>query len=100
MTTNEQVHKNSLYILAENKLGVLEKIVGTFTVRGYLPSNIVYTPSKNPDFADVKITVACTDLELEKIVKILHNNINILEICLILAENNKMCSSSTIVKAS
>lgn len=93
MLIKEQTHRNSLYILAENQLGVLEKIVGTFTVRGYLPENIVYTQSKNPDFADVKVTLTCTDLELEKIVKILHNNINILEICLILDEKNKTCFS-------
>lgn len=77
---------NSLYLLAENKIGALERIIGTFTLRGYKLENLVYTQNKNRKLVDIKLSITCTDEELEKLIKILHNQINVLEIRLIIDE--------------
>lgn len=85
----DNTYKNSLYLLAENKLGALERILGVFTLRGHKVSNLIYMQSKNPDYVDVKITLECTDQDLEKLVKILHNQIHILEIHLLIEDKDK-----------
>src|ERR1035437_2513178 len=79
---------NSLYLLAENKLGALERIIGTFTLRGYKLENLVYTQNKNHNLVDIKLSLICTDEELEKLIKILHNQINVVEIRLIIDEKD------------
>ena len=87
--TENKLHKNSLYILAENKLGALDRIIGCFTLRGYKITNLIYSQNKNPNFVDLKLTLNCNDNELEKLVKILHNQINILEIRLIMDDKDR-----------
>lgn len=82
-------HNNSLYLTIESKLGALEKVIGVFTLRGYKIENLIYTQNKNNNFVDLKITLGCTDQELERLVKILHNLIYVLEIKFILDENHQ-----------
>ena len=85
-------YKNSLYLLIENKFGVLERIIGTFTMRGFKIENMVFCLNKNPELADLKLTVSCTDDELERFVKLLHNQINVVEIRLIMDDKEQECS--------
>lgn len=88
--TNEEICDNlalnSIYLLVENKLGALEKVISTFTIRGYKIENLIYTQNKNPNLFDIKVSIICTDSQLEKLIKILHNQINVIEIRLIIDE--------------
>lgn len=85
---NSESFKNTLYLLIENKFGALERVIGTFTLRGYKIENLVCSQGSDSDLYDLKITLNCTDKDLEKIVKILHNQIHVLEIKLMLNEND------------
>lgn len=91
---SKNLYKNSLYLLAENKLGVLERIIGVFTLRGFKLENLVYSQNKNPELVDIKVTIDCSDQDLEKLVKILHNQISVLEIRLMIDE---MCKENSYI---
>lgn len=80
---------NALYLLMENKLGALERILGAFTMRGYKIESMVYCLNKNPNYADIKLTIRCSDEELERLVRLLHNHINVVEIRLIIDEKEE-----------
>lgn len=93
MKDHNKANNNSLYLLMENKLGALERIINTFTLRGHKIEGLIYNQSKNPNHADLKVTVSCNDQDLEKLVKILHNQIHVLEIRLLIddKERNHAC---------
>lgn len=84
-----KTYKNTLYLLVENKFGAIERVIGTFTLRGYKIENLVCSQNKDSDLYDIKIVINCTDQDLEKLVKILHNQIHVLEIKLMLNEDDK-----------
>ncbi|MDD3012703.1 MAG: hypothetical protein PHC34_03265 [Candidatus Gastranaerophilales bacterium] len=86
---NGKTYKNTLYLLVENKFGALERVISTFTLRGYKIENLICSQNKDTDLYDIKIAINCTDQDLEKIVKILHNQIHVLEIKLMLNENDQ-----------
>jgi len=81
-------YKNTLYLLIENKFGALERVIGTFTLRGFKIENFVCFPNTDTSLYDLKITINCTDQQLEKLVKIFYNQIHVLEIKLVLNEDN------------
>ncbi len=83
---------NTLYLLIENKFGALERILNTFTLRGFKVENMVYSQNKNAHYSDIKICINCLDSELERLIKILHNQIHVIEIRLILDEKLKSFS--------
>jgi acetolactate synthase-1/3 small subunit len=84
---NDNTYKNTLYLLIENKFGALERVIGTFTLRGYKIDNLYYSKNRDANLYDLKLTMDCTDQDLEKLVKILHNQIHVIEIKLMLNEN-------------
>lgn len=90
-------NSNTLCLFVENKFGVLEKVIGTFTLRGYKIENLVCSQSKFPNLYDMRITLNCTDKDLERIVKILHNQIHVLDIRLMMEE--KATSKKDMAKA-
>lgn len=79
---------NTLCLFLENKFGALERVIGTFTLRGYKIEHLECTQSKFPNLFDMRVSLNCTDKELEKIVKILHNQIHVLEIRLMMEERS------------
>lgn len=79
---------NTLCMFLENKFGALERVIGTFTLRGYKIEHLECTQSKVPNLFDLRVSLNCTDKELEKIVKILHNQIHVLEIRLMMESSS------------
>jgi len=86
-TSQIEKQENTLCLFIENKLGAIERVIGTFTLRGYSIENLICTKSKLSQLFKMKITLNCTDKELENLVKILHNQIHVLEIKLMMEEN-------------
>jgi len=81
-----KTNTNTLCLFLENKLGAIERVIGIFTLRGYKIENMTCNQSKHPHLFDMRISLNCTDHELEKLVKILHNQIHVLEIRLMMEE--------------
>lgn len=74
---------NTLCLFLENKFGALERVIGVFTMRGHKIENLVCTKSRFTDIFDLKISFISSDQDLEKLVKILYNQINVLEVSLL-----------------
>lgn len=80
------MNKNKIYIKSLNILGTLENIISVLTYRGFDINELRYVATKDTKFTDTMITFNCTDSELGKIVKILYNLINVIEVNLVLTE--------------
>lgn len=84
-------HTNTLCLFLENRLGALERVIGTFTMRGHKIENLICAQSENPGLFDIRVSLKCSDRDLEKMVKTLYNQIHVLQVNLL---NEESTSSS------
>lgn len=69
-----------LSVLTENESGVLTRIAGLFSRRGFNIESLTVGPTENPNYARMTITVNAGDVEIEQITKQLHKLINVIRI--------------------
>lgn len=69
-----------LSVLVENESGVLTRIAGLFSRRGFNIESLAVGPTDNPAFARMTITVDAGNVEIEQITKQLHKLINVIRI--------------------
>ncbi|MDP2210127.1 MAG: acetolactate synthase small subunit [Candidatus Aquicultor sp.] len=72
--------KHILSVLVENKPGVLARVSGLFSRRGFNIDSLAVGPTENPDTSRMTIVVDADDVKLEQITKQLYKLINILKI--------------------
>jgi acetolactate synthase I/III small subunit len=71
---------HNLSVLVENKAGVLSRIAGLFTRRGYNIDSLVVAPTEDPRFSRMTIVVNVEEAMLDQVVKQLDKLINVIEI--------------------
>lgn len=69
-----------LSVLVENESGVLTRIAGLFSRRGFNIDSLTVGPTENPAFARMTITVNASNIAIEQITKQLHKLINVIKI--------------------
>lgn len=69
-----------LSVLVENESGVLTRIAGLFSRRGFNIESLTVGPTENPQFARMTITVNASNVAIEQITKQLHKLINVIKI--------------------
>lgn len=70
-----------LSVLVENESGVLTRIAGLFSRRGFNIESLTVGPTDNPNYARMTITVDAYDVDVvEQITKQLHKLINVIRI--------------------
>src|SRR3989338_7248777 len=69
-----------LSVLVENESGVLTRIAGLFSRRGFNIESLTVGPTENPNYSRMTITVNAGDVEIEQITKQLHKLINVIRI--------------------
>ena len=69
-----------LSILVENESGVLTRIAGLFSRRGFNIESLTVGPTENPAYARITITVNASNVAVEQITKQLHKLINVIKI--------------------
>ncbi len=69
-----------LSVLVENESGVLTRIAGLFSRRGFNIESLTVGPTENPLYARMTITVNATIIATEQITKQLHKLINVIKI--------------------
>ena len=70
-----------LSVLVENESGVLTRIAGLFSRRGFNIESLTVGPTENPQFARMTITVNANNaVAIEQITKQLHKLINVIKI--------------------
>lgn len=74
----EQIHRLNCYV--ENKPGVLARIVGLISGRGYNINTLNVGPTEDGTVSRMKIDVIGTDRVIEQIMLQLRNQVNVIEV--------------------
>ena len=72
--------RHTLSVLVENKFGVLARIAGLFSGRGYNIHTLNVAPSHDPNFSRMTIVVSEKENVLDQIIKQLQKLINVVEV--------------------
>lgn len=72
--------KHTLSVLVENKPGVLARIAGLFSRRGFNIDSLAVGPTEDPTLSRMTIVVDAGDHALEQITKQLYKLINVIKI--------------------
>jgi acetolactate synthase-1/3 small subunit len=74
------VTTHTLSVLVENKPGVLARVSGLFSRRGFNIDSLAVGPTEHPDVSRMTIVVAVDELPLEQVTKQLNKLINVIKI--------------------
>ena len=72
--------KHTLSVLVENKPGVLARIAGLFSRRGYNIESLAVGPTEHPEISRMTIVVDVEDSPLEQVTKQLNKLIEVIKI--------------------
>jgi len=72
--------KHTLSVLVENKPGVLARVAGLFSRRGFNIESLAVGPTEHADVSRMTIVVAVADLPLEQVTKQLNKLVNVIKI--------------------
>jgi acetolactate synthase-1/3 small subunit len=72
--------RHTLSVLVENKPGVLARVSGLFSRRGFNIDSLAVGPTEHPDVSRMTIVVSVEDLPLEQVTKQLNKLVNVLKI--------------------
>lgn len=72
--------KETLSVLVENKPGVLSRVAGLFTRRGFNIDSLAVSPTEDPDRSRMTIAVDSSRFPVEQIAKQLDKLVNIIKI--------------------
>ena len=80
--------RHTLSVIVENKPGVLARISGLFSRRGFNIDSLAVGPTENPEVSRMTIVVSVDKLPLEQVTKQLNKLINVLKIVELDPENS------------
>ncbi|HEU4346734.1 MAG TPA: acetolactate synthase small subunit [Actinoplanes sp.] len=72
--------RHTLSVLVENKPGVLARVAGLFSRRGFNIESLAVGPTEHTEISRMTIVVAVEDLPLEQVTKQLNKLVNVLKI--------------------
>ncbi|GAA2822919.1 acetolactate synthase small subunit [Crossiella cryophila] len=72
--------RHTLSVLVENKPGVLARVAGLFSRRGFNIESLAVGPTENPEVSRMTIVVAVELLPLEQVTKQLNKLVNVIKI--------------------
>src|ERR671921_888349 len=71
---------HTLSVLVENKPGVLARVAGLFSRRGFNIESLAVGPTEHADVSRMTIVVAVDELPLEQVTKQLNKLVNVIKI--------------------
>ncbi len=74
------IERHTLSVLVEDKPGVLARVSGLFSRRGFNISSLAVGPTEHPEISRMTIVVAVDDFPLEQVTKQLNKLINVIKI--------------------
>ncbi len=74
------MNQHTLSVLVENKPGVLSRVTGLFTRRGYNIDSLAVSPTERDDRSRMTITVDASRFPVEQITKQLDKLINVIKV--------------------
>ncbi len=72
--------KHTLSVLVENRPGVLARVAGLFSRRGFNIDSLAVGPTEDPELSRMTIVVDVEEHSLEQVTKQLHKLINVIKI--------------------
>ena len=72
--------RHTLSVLVENKPGVLARVAGLFSRRGFNIESLAVGPTENPEVSRMTIVVAVEEQPLEQVTKQLNKLVNVIKI--------------------
>ena len=72
--------RHTISVLVENKFGVLTRVAGLFSGRGYNIDSLNVAPTQEPNTSRMTIVTRGDEATLEQIVKQLNKLVNVLEV--------------------
>jgi acetolactate synthase I/III small subunit len=72
--------RHTVSVLVENKFGVLTRVAGLFSGRGYNIDTLNVAPTQQPNTSRMTIVTVGDDATLDQIVKQLNKLVNVLEV--------------------
>ena len=72
--------RHTISVLVENKFGVLTRIAGMFSGRGYNIDSLNVAPTLDPSMSRMTIVVRGNDRVVDQVVKLLNKLIEVIEI--------------------
>lgn len=72
--------KHTLSVLTENRPGVLARVAGLFSRRGFNIESLAVGPTEHPDVSRMTIVVSVDELPLEQVTKQLNKLVNVIKI--------------------
>jgi acetolactate synthase-1/3 small subunit len=77
MTTNQTSAQHTITVLVDNKPGVLSRVSGLFSRRGYNIESLAVSITENPELSRMTLVVNGDEGEVEQITKQLHKLIEV-----------------------
>jgi acetolactate synthase-1/3 small subunit len=74
------IQRHTLSVLVENKPGVLARVSGLFSRRGFNIESLAVGPTEHPEVSRMTIVVAVEDFPLEQVTKQLNKLIHVIKI--------------------
>ncbi|MBP2476940.1 acetolactate synthase-1/3 small subunit [Crossiella equi] len=72
--------RHTLSVLVENKPGVLARVAGLFSRRGFNIESLAVGPTEHPEVSRMTIVVAVEELPLEQVTKQLNKLVHVIKI--------------------
>ncbi|MFQ6618811.1 MAG: acetolactate synthase small subunit, partial [Fidelibacterota bacterium] len=92
------MEKHTIIITVANRIGVLARIAGLLSSRGYNIESIIGAPTENPDVYKIHLVIKATDQRIEQITKQLNKLIDIIKVTDISHEKNYIIREFLLIK--
>ena len=73
-------HRHTISILVENKFGVLARVAGLFSGRGFNIETLNVAPTKDPKFSRITVIVNGDDRTLEQLTRHVEKLVNVIKV--------------------
>ena len=92
------MEKHTIIIMVANRIGVLARIAGLLSSRGYNIESIIGAPTENPDVYKIHLVIKATDKKIEQITKQLNKLIDTIKVIDISHEKNYIIREFLLIK--
>ncbi len=92
------MEKHTIIITVANRVGVLARIAGLLSSRGFNIDSIIAAPTENPDIFKIHLVVGGTEQRIEQVTKQLNKLIDTIKIVDICHEKNYIVREFILIK--
>ena len=87
-TNHDAVHRHTFAVLVENQFGVLGRITGLFSARGFNIERLMVVPDQEPGLSRITMVAHCGPNVADQIVKQLNKQVDVISVEMTDKENS------------